>query len=245
MKQYEAVIETLEKLNGIATLGELYQEVFKIKDCEWKAKDPFANIRRIVQLNEEIYKIKPGLYALKSHKEDLESKGIYSEYEEKKETSRTAVFSHSYYQGVLLKLGNLKKYDTYVPPKDKNKNFIKKKLSNFSTLDAVPSFSYERFVRRSSNIDVIWFNERKMPHAFFEVEYTTDFHNSLIKFVDLQDFYAKMIIVADDKREGEFKEKFSSSAFDSVKDRVNFWNFDKLVKKYEYEIKLKNLSTEL
>ena len=36
MKQYEAVIETLETLGGVATLGELNKEVFKIKDCEWK-----------------------------------------------------------------------------------------------------------------------------------------------------------------------------------------------------------------
>ena len=30
MKQYEAVIETLDKLGGVATLGELNREVFKI-----------------------------------------------------------------------------------------------------------------------------------------------------------------------------------------------------------------------
>ena len=35
MKQYEAVIETLDKLGGVATLGELNREVFKISDCEW------------------------------------------------------------------------------------------------------------------------------------------------------------------------------------------------------------------
>ena len=34
MKQYEAVIETLQRLGGIATLGQLYQEVFKINDCQ-------------------------------------------------------------------------------------------------------------------------------------------------------------------------------------------------------------------
>ena len=49
MKQYEAVIETLDKLGGVANLGELNIEVFKISDCEWKTKTPFASIRRIVQ----------------------------------------------------------------------------------------------------------------------------------------------------------------------------------------------------
>lgn len=68
MKQYEAVIETLENLDGIATLGELYKEVFKIKDCEWKTKTPFASIRRIVQQTRGIYKIKPGLYGLEKYK---------------------------------------------------------------------------------------------------------------------------------------------------------------------------------
>ena len=30
------------------------QEVFKITECEWKTKTPFASIRRIVQLNKNI-----------------------------------------------------------------------------------------------------------------------------------------------------------------------------------------------
>ena len=79
MKQYEAVIQTLEKLGGVATLGQLNQEVFKIKDCEWKSKTPFASIRRIVQENENIYKIKPGLWALKSYQKELEDKEIVVE----------------------------------------------------------------------------------------------------------------------------------------------------------------------
>jgi hypothetical protein len=33
MTQREAVIQTLERLGGIATLGTLYQEVFKITEC--------------------------------------------------------------------------------------------------------------------------------------------------------------------------------------------------------------------
>ena len=86
MKQYEAVIQTLEKLGGVATLGQLNQEVFKIKDCEWKTKTPFASIRRIVQENENIYKIKPGLWALKSYQKELEDKGIVVETEKNKDS---------------------------------------------------------------------------------------------------------------------------------------------------------------
>ena len=58
MKQYEAVIQTIDTLGGIATLQQLNQEVFKIKDCKWNTKTPFASIRRIVQQTKGIYKIK-------------------------------------------------------------------------------------------------------------------------------------------------------------------------------------------
>lgn len=62
MKQNEAVILTLEKLGGVATLGQLNQEVFKIKECEWKTKTPFASIRRIVQLDKNIVENFFGLF---------------------------------------------------------------------------------------------------------------------------------------------------------------------------------------
>jgi short-subunit dehydrogenase involved in D-alanine esterification of teichoic acids len=49
-----------------------------------------------------------------------------------------------------------------------------------------------------------------MPKSLFEVEHSTDFQNSLIKFSDLQDFYTRMIIVADDNRKREFMQKMQS-----------------------------------
>jgi len=38
MKQNEAVIRTIELLGGVATLGQLNQEVFKLTECNWKTK---------------------------------------------------------------------------------------------------------------------------------------------------------------------------------------------------------------
>ena len=42
-------------------------------------------------------------------------------------------------------------------------------------------------------MDVIWFNERKMPYRFYEVEHSTNISNSLDKFYELQDFRADFI----------------------------------------------------
>ncbi len=233
MKQHEAVIQTLEKLGGIATLGQLNQEVFKIDDCEWKTKTPFASIRRIVQLNKDIYKIKPGLYGLISHRKQNEAKGILQETDKNKDSKEIAEFNHSYYQGLILTVGNLKNFQTFLPYQDKNRLFINEKLADISSLDKIPLYSYENLVKRSATIDVIWFNERKMPHSFFEVEHSTDIQNSLLKFNDLQDFSARMFVVADKIRKSEFETKLNYAGLKDIKSRVQFLDYETLTKQYE------------
>ncbi len=242
MKQHEAVIATFEKLGGIATLGQLNQEVFKIKDCEWKTKTPFASIRRIVQLNKDIYKIKPGLYGLLSYKKQNEAKGIFEETFKNKDSKEISEFNHSYYQGLILTVGNLKTYQTYLPSQDKNKLFLNERLGDLSTLDKIPAYSYDNLVKRSSTIDAIWFNERMMPHSFFEVEHSTDIQNSLLKFNDLQDFHSRMIIVADKKRKVEFQTKISYLGLKDIKLRGQFLDYEALTKQYEQVIESVNFS---
>ncbi|MEI6554103.1 MAG: hypothetical protein WCL70_00780 [Paludibacter sp.] len=238
MNQNEAVIVTLEKLGGVATLGQLNQEVFKITDCEWKTKTPFASIRRIVQLNKNIYKIKPGLYGLVELKKQLESKGIIEETDKNKDSKEIIDFNHSYFQGLLLTIGNLKGLNTFVPNQDKNRYLLNTKLADIRTLNDLPTFSYPHLVQRSSTIDVIWFNDRDMPHSFFEVEHSTDIQNSLLKFNDLQDFFARMVIFADSKRKMEYQNKIKYSSFKdlSINNRVTFLDYEALNKQYEYLI---------
>ncbi|QBN17733.1 hypothetical protein [Flavobacterium nackdongense] len=235
MKQNEAVILTIEKLGGVATLGQLNQEVFKISDCEWKTKTPFASIRRIVQLDKNIYKIKPGLYGLLDYKVKNESKGIIEITDENKNSKEAIDFNHSYFQGLLLKVGNLKGFKTFVPNQDKNRLFLNEKLVDIRTLDEIPKYSYPKLVNKSASVDVIWFNEREMPHSFFEVEHSTDIQNSLLKFNELQDFYSRMVIVADSKRKEEYLKKLKYSSFTNLvnQNRVSFMDYEALNKQYE------------
>ncbi|MCD7714679.1 MAG: hypothetical protein LUI08_07140 [Prevotella sp.] len=240
MKQNEAVIETMKRLGGVATLGQLNQEVFKIKECEWHTKTPFASIRRIVQLDKNIYKIRPGLYGLVSQKKELEDKGYVLETDKNTNSNEINVFNHSYYQGLLLQLGNMKGLNTYVPKQDKNRMFLQSKLDDFSTIKTLPGYTYPDLVKRSATIDVIWFNRRNMPHSFFEIEHTTDIQNSLLKFNDLQDFHVKMLIVADKKRKPEFINKLHYSSFYDLakEDRVKFLDYNTLSKLYEKELEV-------
>ena len=232
MKQYEAVIETIEKLGWIATLWKINNYIFEIKDCEWKTKTPFASIRRIVQLHKDIYKIKPWLYWLVKYKKQNENKWFIEITEQNKDSKDLMEFTHSYYQWLLVEIWNLEKFETFVPAQDRNKFFIDKKLWEITTVPKMYEFWYEKFIKKAQTIDTIYFNNNKMPSHLYEIEHSTDIQNSLLKFCELEDFNAKFFIVADIMREKEYNLKLWYNAFDKIKNRVKFFPYDKLVEKH-------------
>ena len=223
MKQYEAVMKVMENNGGYATLGFLNQHVLQIEDCEWRTKTPFASIRRIVQDNRFFFKIRPGLWALKSFKDKLPPEILPKEDQSKPKQEE---YNHSYYQGLLVEIGNLRKYKTFVPNQDKNKLYLCKKLVEITTVHDMYKYSYDHIVRKTQTIDVVWFNERNMPANLFEIEYSTDIYNSLLKFFELQDFYANFCIVAGEVRRKEFQGKLLIEAFKAIRKRVEFWSYE-------------------
>lgn len=233
MTQAQAVIETINKLGGIATLSQINQKVFEIEDCVWGTKTPFASIRRIVRHTPDIFVVRKGVYALEDFREELRENGVVEQTFANMDSEEVKTFNHSYYQGLLLEIGNAKKLGTFVPDQDKNRKFGNVKLCDIRSIDSLPDFGYPHFVKRSSTIDVIWFNERNMPSSFFEVEHTTDIQNSLLKYMDLQDFYVRMVIVADEKRHEEFGKKLGYIAFNDINKRVKFLSYKSLERQYE------------
>jgi len=197
--------------------------VLNLEGCSWKTKTPFASIRRIVQDERFFFKIRPGLWALKSYKEKLPPE-IFPEESQPK--AKQEEYNHTYYQGLITEIGNLRKFNTFIPNQDKNRLFLNKKLCEISTLNEIYKFSYDHIVRKVQTIDVTWFNVRKMPANCFEVEHSADIYNSLIKFCELQDFHTAFCIVADAVRRNEFKEKLASEAFKPINQRVMFWSYE-------------------
>lgn len=220
MKQYEQVIETMRTNGGFATLGFLNRNV---DVSNWKTKTPYATIRRIVQDNRFFFKIKPGLWALNEFKDD-----ILNQFKIQKTNSNTEkeLFNHTYFQGLLLEIGKIKGFQTYIPPQDKNKMFLNKSLAEIADIENIYEFTYEKIVKRARTVDVIWFNERNMPSSFFEVEHSTDIQNSLLKFNDLQDFYSNFYIVSSIDRKNEYIDKISRNAFKDIRERIKFLDYE-------------------
>jgi hypothetical protein len=231
MKQYEAVIRTLNRLGGQATLAELYREVLREEGCKWGTKTPFASIRRVVQTRPEIFRVRPGLWALRAYSAQLR----LMEEPSRQRPREAAAQGHAYYQGLLTTIGNLRGLATFVPNQDRNRLFVNRPLGDLRGLQRMPAFSHAGLVRTASTVDVVWFNDREMPHSLFEVEFSTDMQNSLAKFHELQDFNTRMVIVADEHRRAEFDHRVRRSVFREIGGRVRFLGYTALVKEYEHE----------
>ncbi|MBQ8721188.1 MAG: hypothetical protein IJY67_03460 [Paludibacteraceae bacterium] len=227
------VIEKLREEGGYATLRRLNEIVdFSF----WKTKTPEASIRRIVQNSNQIFRIQPGLWALQEMREEILKKFDLKDGDKKSEEQ----FSHGYYQGLLVEIGKMHHYTTYVPAQDKNRKFINQRLGDIADTISLPNFTYENLLKKAKTVDVIWFNTRNMPSNFYEIEHTTDIKNSLTKFYELQDFYAVFHIVADIHRKKEYEDKLNVSMFESIKNRVKFVDYSKVADMYEGLLKANN-----
>ncbi|MBR1379651.1 MAG: hypothetical protein IJ557_11065 [Bacteroidaceae bacterium] len=224
--QTQQVIDTLRRNGGYATLGNLYHLV---DTSAWATNTPHESIRRIVQNSPDIFKIRPGLWALEECRDEVIQKIALKPGNKRSEET----FTHGYYQGLLVEIGKFKRLTTYVPAQDQNRLFIDRRLGEIADTTDLPDFTYDNLKRRARTIDVIWFNERKMPSCFYEVEHSTDIKNSLSKFYELQDFHSDFFIVADAVREKEFEDKLHVSMFSPIEKRVRFLKYSQVAKLYE------------
>ncbi len=233
--QADAVEAALRKLGGFAQLDDLYKNV---NVSRWGTQTPYATIRRILQKDPHgrFFKIRPGLWGLTALKQQILQKLAIDQNATEEAIQQ---FDHTYYQGVILQIGKLRHYEVFAPAADRNKLFLGAPLSSLISLKRIPLFTYSSIVKRAAHIDVIWFRKRGndflFPYAFFEVEHTTDFNKSLTKFVDFQDFNVRFYIVADAKRRREFEKHIKRFAFDTIRERVQFMDYEFIVDLYARE----------
>lgn len=218
--------------NGyIATLKQIYQIAPTFK--QFNGLTPDRTINERVQRDNRFIKLKPGLYGLSNHLDKLPD-----EFNPKvsKTQSDEDKITHAYIQGMLLEVGNINGFKTFAP--DKSGRFTSQKLCEVMTLQEIPKFTFDHILQSTRFIDVIWFNERNFPNSVFEVENSTNFRNSLVKFVELQDFTASMIMIApnDKSKINKYNQEIEKSAFAAIKNRVKFYNYDKIVGLYNSQV---------
>lgn len=227
----EAIEQAIIQNGYIATLKEIYQIAPTLK--QFNGLTPDRTINERVQRDKRFVKLKPGLYGLKNYLEKLPDE--FNPKISKTQADEDKI-THAYIQGMLLEIGNINGFKTFAP--DKSGRFTSKKLCDIMTLKGIPKFTYEHILQSTRFIDVIWFNDRNFPNSIFEVENSTNFRNSLVKFVELQDFTTSMIMIAPNEKSkiNKYNQEIEKSAFAAIKDRVKFFNYDKIIGLYNSQI---------
>ena len=227
----QAIEKAIIQLGYIATLKQIYAVAPNFK--EFKGLTPHKTINERVQRDDNLVKLRPGLYGLKNHLDKLPDE--YNPYVKKSSEEENAI-THSYIQGMLIEIGNIYGFKTFSP--DKSGLFINKKLGEIITQSDIPKFTFAHILQSAKYIDVIWFNERLFPNTIFEIENSTNFRNSLVKFAELQDFATTMTLIApkDTSKMNKFFQEIEKSAFSSIKNRVKFFDYEYVEKLYNHQV---------
>lgn len=142
-------------------------------------------------------------------------------------------------QGILLELGNLLGYATYVA--DPAKEYKNTTLGNLATLKEIPEFTYRRLLDTVKNIDVIWFDE-EFPKYCFEIEHTTGVTMGLLMLYQIRKITdAKFFIIAPQDIISKFRTEISKDPFHQIKQRYTFRSYSQLVEMFEQSNKYHQL----
>jgi hypothetical protein len=231
MKQHEAVIQAMRDRGGFSTLAMLYAEALRVPGSHWSTKTPQASIRRIVQEHPAFFRIRPGLWGLCEMRREIEQRLLIPPGTPGRKPQATE-FDHTYFQGLAVQWGNFQRFGTTVPSQDRNKQFLGRPLGGVCSLDKCPEFTYPHLISKAKFVDVVWSNERRLPSAFIEIEFTTDFNNALIKFCEFQDFRARLTVIADAACRRAYDAKIGLAAFRPIRDLVSFIDFEGLARSH-------------
>ena len=137
------------------------------------------------------------------------------------------IISHTIAQKLLVELGNLLGYDTYIPPEDYNKKVNGKTLGELATLKEIPLFTYPKTLDTVKHIDVMWFEE-EFPKYCFEVEDSTDVIKGLLRLYRIRQLQIVSVIVGPESKRSKFLREIEKDPFHKLKDRYRFISYEEL-----------------
>ncbi len=220
----DAIEKIMEAHGGSASLKTLYDEIWQYIDrSKFHGKTPLATIRQRLQTterqgNKRFKRISIGHWAL-------------ADYTLPRTAEKEEERNHTEIQGMLLIIGsNLWDMKTYSA--NKKKEFEGQKLEDIATYKQCPPFTYDRFIKEISRIDIIWFNKQGFPKRAFEVEHTTKFKGAFGRFLRLEHFQTKLFCVAEKQKKSKFEEIKEDPTYSAIKTRVGFWSYDEVEATY-------------
>lgn len=207
----DAVRDALSKLDGQGHLSGINRIVERNPDARSKiANNPTwqCTIRRVVRQYKIFEPLGNGVYKL------LKEVPIKSEPQE---FTKEAKIDHGIAQGMLVSLGRIYGYETYVPPRDQTiRSFQTRPLRDFISVSDCTEVFRGPNVAQVREIDTLWFDEDDyglFPVYAFEVEETTGVKSGLDRLLKIPQRFReirrfKSFIIAPTIKEKELFDKY-------------------------------------
>lgn len=239
MTKVDAIEKVMLDNGGSASLQVIYDNIEKYYPSAKIPKEWAAGIRGVLYREltngTRFKKIGLSIYAVVDYQEEA------------RPTSEDKVRMHSFIEGICLELGNFNDYLTYTadPSAIYRDNLH---LSDFASLQILPSFSYREIVHEAKNIDVIWLNKKghSFPKKVFEVvDSIGTLNGAFNRSIQLRNFMTDFYIVAPEKHHDKYLQTIDLEIYQAQKERFKFINYDDMIELYESALRKNRLETKL
>lgn len=239
MTKVQAIARVMADNGGVANLNMIYDGIVKYCPAAKESDTWEEGIRgvlyREIRNNRMFKKIGLSIYALMDYEE------------EEKPDEKDKVKMHSYIEGICVELGNFKGFDTFsADPSARYRD--KLQVKDFTSLSAIPRFSYDEILREAQRIDVVWFNKTGLafPQMVFEVvDSVGTLNGAFNRSLQLRNFCTKFFIVAPEKHHEKYEQTQALEAYRADKHRFSFINYDQIVDLYESVSQTKKLESHI
>ena len=227
----EVVREALLRLGGQGHLSEINQEVegHPKTDTNPTWRDTIRRVVRQYKIFEPVPPERSGIYKLV---EEVPIKVEHQTFTEEPE------IDHGIAQGMLVTLGKVYGYETFVPLRDQTiRKFQEKPLRSLVTVADCSEIFKGPNVAKIREIDVLWFDEDDyglFPKYAFEVEETTGVKSGLDRLLKIpQRFVVQFYIIAPSKKEEELYNRYvNQTPFRRFKEKYTFKYYKELEEFY-------------
>lgn len=224
----EIVADAIRELGGEAHLSNINRIVRghpkTKKNPTWK--DTIRRVVREYAIFEPVPPARSGVYKL-LERETPQPK-------EQKFDSRDTEIDHSIAQGMLVSLGKVYGYDTFVPTHDQTaRTFQGQKLADLVSIRSCNDIFRGPNLRKIREVDVLWFSEDEegpYPVYAFEVEHTTKVRNGLDRLLKIPRRYsASLFIIGPGEEEKKlFEGLIEQTPFRGFRDKFTFQPYPSL-----------------
>ena len=153
------------------------------------------------------------------------------------EIKQDTIRMHSYMEGICIEIGNFLDLKTFTA--DPTAQYNKLALSNITTLEVFPEFTYPAILETTKRIDVLWFNDRGFQYPKRAIEIVDSIGTlepALKRTLQLIEFNLSFYILCKKEHVKKVEKELNAEPYTRVRERYVVRDYDNILDIYNNPI---------